>query len=137
MRNLKNMVLVSGASAIMAVTALTGCDTMMGHSSSSDRSAGRTLDDKVITGQVEAKLKDEPVYKFSDVDVKTFAGVVQLSGFVSSDEQKRRAGELAQSVEGVTRVVNNITLKPTATGNNGLAPTGRTNDVNHPIQSNP
>ncbi len=135
MRNLKNIVLATGASAIMIVTALTGCDTM--RSSSSDRSAGRTLDDKLITGKVEAKLKDEAVYKFSEVDVKTFAGVVQLSGFVTSEEQKQRAGELAQNVEGVARVVNNITLKPTATGDNGLAPTGRTNDYSRPIQSNP
>lgn len=136
MRNLKNVVLITGASAIMAMTALTGCQMTGSHSS--DRSAGRTLDDKVITSRVEGKLKDEPVYKFSDVDVKTFAGVVQLSGFVSSDEQKQRAGELAQNVEGVSRVVNNITLKPTANGgNNGLAPTGRTNNVNQPIQSNP
>ncbi|HLP76447.1 MAG TPA: BON domain-containing protein [Candidatus Paceibacterota bacterium] len=139
MRNLKNVLLLTGTSAMLALTALTGCE-MTGHHSG-DRSAGRALDDKVITSKVEGELKDEPVYKFADVDVKTFAGVVQLSGFVDTDEQKQRAGELAQNVEGVARVVNNITLKPTTTGgNNGLAPTGRTNDVhqpNQPIQSNP
>jgi hyperosmotically inducible protein len=129
MRNLKKLVLAGGASAIIAVVTLTGCQ-MTGHSSG-DRTAGRALDDKHITMNVEEKLREEPVYKFSDVDVKTFAGVVQLSGFVSSDEQKRRAGELAQRVEGVSRVVNNITLKP------NMAPTGRTNDLNQPIQSNP
>ncbi|HEU5124238.1 MAG TPA: BON domain-containing protein [Verrucomicrobiae bacterium] len=131
MRNLKKLALASGASAILAVTALTGCDTM--HHDSGDRTAGRMLDDKHISMNVQAKLKDEPVYKFSDVDVKTFAGVVQLSGFVSSNEQKSRAGELAQEVEGVQRVVNNITLKPNTTG---LSATGRTNDLNQPNQSN-
>jgi hypothetical protein len=75
----------------------------------------------MITGEIQKKLREEPVYKFSEVDVKTFAGVVQLSGFVTTDEQKRRAGEVAQHIDGVSRVVNNITLKPA--GN--LTPTGR------------
>lgn len=131
MRNLKKLAMASGASAILAVMALTGCDTM--HHDSADRTAGRMLDDKHITMNVQSKLKEEPVYKFSDVDVKTFSGVVQLSGFVSSDEQKNRAGELAQQVDGVQRVVNNISLKPNSTG---LSATGRTNDVNQPNQSN-
>lgn len=130
MRNLKKLALITGATAIMAVTALTGCQS----SPSGNRTAGRALDDKAITRNVEDKLQQAPVYKFTDVDVKTFAGVVQLSGFVSSAEQKQRAGELAQTVEGVSRVVNNITLIPN-TGTD-LTPTGRTNelnDVNRPI----
>jgi hypothetical protein len=130
MRNLKKLVLVSGASAILATTVLTGCNMSK---ASGDRTAGRTLDDKLITATVNEKLKEEPVYKFNEVDVNTFAGVVQLSGFVSSEEQKRRAGDLAQQVDGVTRVVNNITLKPTR--GPGLTATGRTNELNQPNQS--
>ena len=117
MLNLKNLALICGVSAALA--GFTGC-SMFQSESSSDRSEGRSLDDKQITSTVEKKLKEEPVYKFTDVDVKTFAGVVQLSGFVSSDDQKQRAGDLAQSVEGVTRVVNNISLK------DQLTPTGNT-----------
>lgn len=124
MRNLKTLLLTGGASAAIAVVALTGCQMTGSHEG--DRTAGRALDDRVITENVREKLRDEPVYKFSDVDVKTFAGVVQLSGFVDTDAQKRRAGEVAQNVDGVTRVVNNITLKP-ETGT--LTPTGRTNNV--------
>ncbi len=127
MRNLKKLLLTSGASAAMAIVALTGCQ--MNGSHEGDRTAGRALDDRVITENVRSRLRNEPVYKFSDVDVKTFAGVVQLSGFVNTDDQKRRAGELAQNVEGVTRVVNNITLKPN-TDNGTLSPTGATNNVN-------
>jgi hyperosmotically inducible protein len=125
MRNLKKLALIGGASALMAMTALTGCQTDSG-----DRTAGRALDDKMITESVEDKLKDEPVFKFSDVDVRTFAGVVQLSGFVDTEEQKSRAGDLAQNVEGVARVVNNITLKPEM--NRELRPTGRTNTLHQP-----
>ena len=124
MRNLKKLARITGASAIMATAVLTGCQS----DRHSDRTAGRALDDKIITESVEEKLQREPVYKFSDVDVKTFAGVVQLSGFVRTEEQKRRAGEIAQQIEGVNRVVNNITLKETR--GTGLQPTGRTNGVN-------
>jgi osmotically-inducible protein OsmY len=131
MRNLKKLALISATGLLMAATAFTGCQTRQ----SGDRTAGRALDDRMISKNVEKKLEKEPVYKFSDVDVKTFAGVVQLSGFVSSEEQKSRAGELARSVEGVERVVNNITLIPGTSP--GLTPTGRANDLNQPIQSDP
>jgi hyperosmotically inducible protein len=48
------------------------------------------------------------------VKVQTFKGVVQLSGFVNSRDQKNRAGDLARKVEGVKEVENNITVKETA-----------------------
>ncbi|HET7624024.1 MAG TPA: BON domain-containing protein, partial [Verrucomicrobiae bacterium] len=111
MRNLKKLVMTGGMTAAVAVMALTGCK-MMENSHSGGRTAGRVLDDKTITAKVNEKLEKEPVYKFSNVDVKTFDGIVQLSGFVDTNDQKQRAAELAQSVDGVTRVVNNITMKP-------------------------
>ncbi|HXT12703.1 MAG TPA: BON domain-containing protein [Candidatus Angelobacter sp.] len=107
-------------SAILSLTG--GCYMLNGHSG--DRTAGRQLDDKTITSTVRHDLNKEPVYKFSGVDVKTFDGVVQLSGFVDTQEQKDRAGDIAQHAEGVTQVVNNISLKP---NENNMAPTGRPN----------
>ena len=112
-------------SAVVALTCFTGCSTW-GHKDS-DRSAGRVVDDRKITSAVEDQLKAETVYKFSDVDVRTFNGVVQLSGFVTTDGQKQRAGELAQRVPGVAEVVNSIALKPEA-----LTPTGRTDAQSQP-----
>lgn len=85
------------------------------------RSAGLQMNDSRITSQVKEDLNREQVYKFNSVDVKTYDGVVQLSGFVDSEQQKARAGQLAQSVQGVTRVDNGISVKP--------EPTGRTNGV--------
>jgi hyperosmotically inducible protein len=125
MLNLKKMFLVGGMTAALA---LTGCE-MMNHNSG-DRTAGRALDDKTISATVQHDLNREPVYKFDGVDVKTFAGVVQLSGFVDTREQKDRAGEIAKSANGVTQVVNNITLKPT--GN--LQPTGRNDNTYQPVR---
>jgi len=116
MQNLTKLILVGGTSALLA---LTGCEMM--HHDTSDRTAGRALDDKTITENVKHDLNREPVYKFTDVDVKTFDGVVQLSGFVNTDEQKRRAGEIAQNEQGVAQVENNISLKAS---NGNLPPTG-------------
>ena len=85
-------------------------------SSSSERSAGRQLDDRIVNSKVKDALDDAPVYKFPEVRVMTYGGTVQLSGFVSSEEQKTKAAELAKRVDGVHEVINNISLKPTATG---------------------
>ena len=121
MANLKKLLLIGGSTAAVVLAGLTGCQTR----DTSDRTAGRIIDDKAITERVEDRLKEDPLYKFTGVDVRTFAGVVQLSGFVDTQEQKNRAGGLAQNVQGVTRVINNIALKP----DTGLTPTGGTNNV--------
>src|SRR5882724_6374352 len=77
-----------------------------------DRSSGRVIDDRGITGKVRSSLNNSPVYKFPHVAVSTYNGVVQLSGFVYKDEQKNEASELAKRVAGVTEVINNISLAP-------------------------
>ena len=127
MLNLRKIVLVGGMSAMFA---LTGCEMLNHHSG--DRTAGRALDDKTITATVKRDLNREPVYKFDSVDVKTYDGVVQLSGFVDTEDQKRMAGDIAKRSEGVTQVVNNISLKPA--GN--LQPTGRPGDPDHDNNNN-
>jgi hyperosmotically inducible periplasmic protein len=129
MLNLKKMLLVGGMSAAFA---LSGC-SMLNHRSG-DRTMGRVIDDKTITSAVKHDLNHEPVYKFGDVDVRTFDGVVQLSGFVDTDEQKNRAGEIARQEEGVNQVVNNISLKPGQ--QNNLQPTGRQYDNDHDRNNN-
>jgi len=97
-----------------------GCSSNPFSKSSDERSAGRVSDDKKITKDVKTALKNEPVYKFDTVDVQTFAGQVQLSGFVNTEEQRRRAEEIAKSQPGVAGVSNAIALKPE------IQPTGRT-----------
>jgi osmotically-inducible protein OsmY len=78
------------------------------------------LDDRTISENVAERLKKEQVYKFEDVDVRTYGGVVQLAGFVNTEDQKRRAGDLAATVPGVSHVINNISLKP-----ENVTPTGK------------
>ena len=96
----------TGVAAAFALLAMAGCI------STPDRSAGRVLDDKMIASKVKGALNDAKIFKFDDVKVATYKGVVQLSGFVDTDEQKQKAGEIAKRVDWVRDVVNNISLKP-------------------------
>ena len=103
---------------MVALAGLNGCKT----SEHSELSSGRMVDDKHINERVRDELKSDAVYKFDDVSVSTYAGLVQLSGFVTIEAQKQRAQTLAETVPGVMRVDNGITLKPAPP-----APTGRAN----------
>ena len=106
--------------AIAALLAFAGCASE--EHSGDQRTEGRTIDDKMITENVQKDLMAEPVYKFNNVEAKTFGGIVQLSGFVDTEAQKTRAGEVAQQVKGVHQVENGIALKPAP-----MVPTGSTN----------
>ena len=125
MQNIKNLVTIGRISAVLGVAALAGCSSMMNSSSDDQRSEGRVKDDKNITEAVEKKLKSDPVYKFESVDVKTYGGIVQLSGFVDSQEQSRRAEELTRGVGGVSRLMNGLALKPQPAQQPTLLPTGQ------------
>jgi osmotically-inducible protein OsmY len=91
---------------ITLVSGLTGC--------AGDRytqSTGERIDDHGDSSRVRKALSADTQYKYGDVSVQTFKGVVQLSGFVNSRDQKNRAGELARKVDGIKEVNNNITVK--------------------------
>ena len=74
------------------------------------RTAGQELDDKTLAANVKAALMADSV-KYPDVKVLSYKGVVQLSGFADTKEQKDRAGEVAGKVTGVSKVENNVTVK--------------------------
>jgi len=76
-----------------------------------EQSTGEHIDDAGITHRVKGVLGDDSVYKYPDVNVTTFKGTVQLSGFVNLRAQKDRAGDLAKKVVGVKEIVNSITIK--------------------------
>jgi osmotically-inducible protein OsmY len=65
----------------------------------------------LITTKVKAALAADPTVKATEVNVETFRGTVQLSGFVSSQEAVRKAVELARGVAGVRGVKNNMVVK--------------------------
>lgn len=77
------------------------------------RVAGKKLDHAGMVARVKAKLADDVgLSTVSGVSVDVSGGVVTLSGTVSSEDQKRQAERSASSVDGVTRVVNQITVQP-------------------------
>ena len=92
------------ATAMLLVTV--GCA-----STRTQEGTGQYVDDTVITTKVKSAILGEPGLKVSEVNVETFKGVVQLSGFVSSRSDIDSAMRLARNVDGVKSVKNGMTLK--------------------------
>jgi hyperosmotically inducible protein len=80
-------------------------------STSKQEGAGEYIDDSVITAKVKAAVFNEPTLKSAEINVETFKGVVQLSGFVSSQTAENKAVEVARSVGGVKSVKNDMRIK--------------------------
>src|SRR5678816_3657474 len=105
----------------LTCTALTGCGSMENRKSETaaqqksdaahHETAGETVDDSVVTAKVKAKLVDDPVTKAYQINVETFKGTVQLSGFVDSADAVARAERLAKDVGGVKDVKNSLQVR--------------------------
>jgi osmotically-inducible protein OsmY len=72
---------------------------------------GEYVDDSVITTKVKAAIFNEPSLKVAEINVETFKGTVQLSGFVRFQADIDKAVEVARGVKGVTSVKNDMRLK--------------------------
>jgi len=72
---------------------------------------GEYIDDTVLTTKVKAAVFNEPSLKSAEINVETFKGVVQLSGFVSSLADINKAVELTRAVNGVKSVKNDMRVK--------------------------
>jgi len=72
---------------------------------------GEYVDDTVITTKVKAAIFNEPTLKSAEINVETFKGTVQLSGFVNSRADINKAVEVARGVGGVAAVKNDMRLK--------------------------
>lgn len=72
---------------------------------------GEYVDDSLITTKVKAAILKEPGLKVAEINVETFKGVVQLSGFVSSAADKSKAVEVARGVGGVKSVKDDMRIK--------------------------
>jgi osmotically-inducible protein OsmY len=79
--------------------------------SPTQESTGEYFSDTWITTKVKAALVDDSIVKATEVNVETFKGVVQLSGFVSSDAAMDQAVVVARNIEGVTSVKNDMQIK--------------------------
>ena len=101
------------ASMIAAGLALSGCAHRGNASAGESRSATEFTSDAALTAKVKTALAtDAGLGTAANVDVQSFRGVVQLNGFVASQEQAKRAVEVAGNVSGVRSVQNNLKVKP-------------------------
>ena len=80
-------------------------------STSKQEGTGEYVDDSVITTKVKAAILNEPMLKVAEINVETFKGVVQLSGFVTSTALANKAVEIAGKVSGVKSVKNDMRVK--------------------------
>jgi osmotically-inducible protein OsmY len=92
--------------AAVAFTALAGCA-----STQKQESTGQYVDDTAITTKVKAAIFNEPTLKSAEINVETFKGRVQLSGFVASHASMDRAVVVTQGVGGVASVTNDMRVK--------------------------
>jgi hyperosmotically inducible protein len=77
---------------------------------------GEYIDDSVITTKVKAVILKEGSLKSTEINVETFKGVVQLSGFVNSQADINKAIEVTRNVKGVKSVTNSMRIKQEETG---------------------
>lgn len=92
--------------AAAALTSVVGCA-----STATRESTGQYLDDTAITAKVKAAIFNDASLQSAEINVETFKGVVQLSGFVNSAGDIQHAVQLVQGLSGVRSVRNDMRLK--------------------------
>jgi len=100
------LALLAAAALALPATALVSCDSGKRH-----ESPGEFIDNSVITAKVKAALLEDKSLRTFQIGVTTYKDTIQLSGFVDSERNVRRAGELAASVKGVSSVKNSLIVK--------------------------
>jgi len=93
------------AAATLLITS--GCAVSRGQ-----ETVGAYVDDTTITTQVKSRLFENPDVAGSSISVETLNGVVMLSGFAKSANEKATAEGIARKVSGVKSVKNEIAVRP-------------------------
>jgi osmotically-inducible protein OsmY len=93
------------AGVLLLATAM-GCA-----STSKQEGTGEYVDDTVITAKVKAAILNDPALKSAEINVETFKGTVQLSGFVTNQAAVNQAVVVARAVGGVKSVKNDMRIK--------------------------
>lgn len=103
---------LSNRTAMLALAVFIGATTLVGcAATSTTEGTGGYVDDTVITTKVKAAVFNDPSLKSAEINVETFKGRVQLSGFVKDAADISRAAAVARAVPGVTSVTNSLRLK--------------------------
>lgn len=94
------------SAAALAIVGTTGCSVAR-----DQQSVGSYIDDSTLTTRVKAKFAEDPVVSALAIQVETLKGMVQLSGFAKSAEERSKAETLAKNTSGVTGVRNDIIVR--------------------------
>lgn len=79
--------------------------------SGNQASTGEYIDDTVVTSRVKSALLNDPAVSGIAINVETYKGTVQLSGFVKTVAERNRAVHVSRTVPGVKRVQNDILIR--------------------------
>jgi hyperosmotically inducible protein len=93
--------------AVVAAMPIVACTS----SSRTTETTGEYVDDAAITSKVKTALLGDSGLKSFEIGVETYKDVVQLSGFVNSEQVKAHAGDVAAGISGVRSVRNNLVVK--------------------------
>ena len=91
---------------LMLISTFVACASTRTHESTAEY-----VDDSVITTKVKSLLANDDFFKSFQISVETYKGIVQLSGFVNSQQAVDKAGQIVRSVQGVKSVKNNLIVK--------------------------
>jgi hyperosmotically inducible protein len=97
---------LSAALVAFALAGVVGCA-----STPTTEGTGEYMDDTMITTKVKSAILNEPTLKVAEINVETFKGVVQLSGFVATPAAATKAVQVARDVNGVKSVKNDMRIK--------------------------
>ena len=103
---MKQLKFLSAIFMTFALLSAAGCASTPKH-----EGTGEYVEDTVITTKVKAAILNEPTLKSAEINVETFKGSVQLSGFVTSHAEMNKAVEVVRSVKGVQSVKNDMRQK--------------------------
>lgn len=104
---------------LFRIAVFSAATMLAGAAAAQDRPASAAVKDAWITTQVQAKYFGDSTVKGRNIDVDTTNGVVTLTGEVTSQTERQRAVARAKEVEGVSRVVDHLSLVPAAKGTAG------------------
>jgi len=98
------------AGALGLAVGIAGCASQQ--EKQEQRTAGQTTDDAVVTAKVKSAIaSDVGARAAAAIDVDTYRGTVQLSGFVDSKDVAERASKAASKVSGVKSLKNDLRVK--------------------------
>jgi osmotically-inducible protein OsmY len=103
---MKNLRIVSTLLAAIMLTSVVACAP-----TAKTESVGEYIDDSAITASVKSAFAIDPTLKATEINVETYKGIVQLSGFVAQQADIANAATVARNVKGVKSVKNDIRMK--------------------------